>query len=43
MAFEKEEARDWELFMDTAKEAVEDFKLLVSGVSEERLRRMTSL
>ena len=37
------EIRDWVLFMDTAKEVVEDFKLLVSGVGEERLPDVVTL
>ena len=42
MALENE-IRDWVLFMDTAMEVVEDFKLLVSGVSEERLPDVVTL
>ena len=39
----EKEVRDWELFMETAKEVVDDFKLLVSGVSEERVPDVITL
>ena len=39
----EKEVRDWELFMETAKEVVDDFKLLVSGVSAERVPDVITL
>ena len=31
------EGRDWDLFIDTARDVIDDLKLLVSGTSAERL------